>query len=100
MILYGAEFDYEENLERLAGIEPASSAWHAEILPLKYSRESGAGYGIQTRANNLEGCHAFTTSTPRVVDLARMTGTDPAFCCVTGNRINHLPPPASSLIKF
>lgn len=40
MILYGAEFDYEENLERLAGMErhrgfePLSFAWHANILPL------------------------------------------------------------------
>ncbi len=27
-------------LERLAGIEPASSAWKAEVLPLNYARTS------------------------------------------------------------
>jgi hypothetical protein len=26
-------------LERVAGIEPASSAWKAEVLPLNYTRE-------------------------------------------------------------
>ena len=26
-------------LERAAGIEPASSAWKAEVLPLNYARE-------------------------------------------------------------
>lgn len=26
------------NLERVAGIEPASSAWKAEVLPLNYTR--------------------------------------------------------------
>ena len=28
------------NLERVAGIEPASSAWKAEVLPLNYTRYS------------------------------------------------------------
>jgi hypothetical protein len=27
--------------KRAAGIEPASSAWKAEVLPLNYARESG-----------------------------------------------------------
>ena len=29
---------YIGNLERVAGIEPASSAWKAEVLPLNYTR--------------------------------------------------------------
>jgi hypothetical protein len=29
-----------QNLERVAGIEPASSAWKAEVLPLNYTRKS------------------------------------------------------------
>ena len=29
-------------LERVAGIEPASSAWKAEVLPLNYARETFA----------------------------------------------------------
>lgn len=40
------------NLEREAGIEPASSAWKAEVLPLNYSREPypypGGGSWIRT----------------------------------------------------
>ena len=28
------------NMERVAGIEPASSAWKAEVLPLNYTRAS------------------------------------------------------------
>ncbi len=28
------------NLERVAGIEPASSAWKAEVLPLNYTRNA------------------------------------------------------------
>src|SRR5690606_29000644 len=28
-----------KTLERVAGIEPASSAWKAEVLPLNYTRE-------------------------------------------------------------
>ena len=32
------EFRYPETLERVAGIEPASSAWKAEVLPLNYTR--------------------------------------------------------------
>ena len=29
-----------ENSKRAAGIEPASSAWKAEVLPLNYARSS------------------------------------------------------------
>jgi hypothetical protein len=29
-------------MERVAGIEPASSAWKAEVLPLNYTRELAA----------------------------------------------------------
>ena len=28
----------DESLERVAGIEPVSSAWEAEVLPLNYTR--------------------------------------------------------------
>jgi hypothetical protein len=30
--------------ERATGIEPASSAWEADILPLNYARGAGSGY--------------------------------------------------------
>ena len=49
-----------------------ASAWKAELLPL------------ETLSQNCFG-------------LARMTGTDPALSCVTGKRINLLPPPAPNL---
>lgn len=29
---------YVENLERVTGIEPAFSAWEADVLPLNYTR--------------------------------------------------------------
>ncbi len=32
------ERNFQRNLERAAGIEPASSAWKAEVLPLNYAR--------------------------------------------------------------
>ena len=38
------------NLERVAGIEPASSAWKAEVLPLNYTRRA---YCL--RSNMVEG---------------------------------------------
>ncbi len=35
-VLY--QLSYVSFLERVAGIEPASSAWKAEVLPLNYTR--------------------------------------------------------------
>jgi hypothetical protein len=38
-----------KNMERVMGIEPTTSAWEAEILPLNYTRKiflSGGGRGI------------------------------------------------------
>ena len=32
----------ETNMERVVGIEPTSSAWKAEVLPLNYTRADGA----------------------------------------------------------
>ncbi len=34
-------------LERVAGIEPASSAWKAEVLPLNYTRKYFRGYCLR-----------------------------------------------------
>jgi hypothetical protein len=31
---------HRDELERVAGIEPASSAWKAEVLPLNYTRQN------------------------------------------------------------
>jgi hypothetical protein len=30
-------------MERMTGIEPAFSAWEADVLPLNYIREAGSG---------------------------------------------------------
>ena len=38
------------NMERVAGIEPASSAWKAEVLPLNYTRAT-----YSSRLNMVEG---------------------------------------------
>lgn len=38
-----------ENMERMAGIEPALSAWKAEVLPLYDIRRIGAEDEIRTR---------------------------------------------------
>jgi hypothetical protein len=37
-VLYRLSYEGGE-LERVAGIEPARSAWKAEVLPLNYTRE-------------------------------------------------------------
>ena len=42
------------NLERVAGIEPASSAWKAEVLPLNYTR---LDYAPDPGAAQWRGCH-------------------------------------------
>ena len=34
----------KNNLERVAGIEPAPSAWKAEVLPLNYTRQHTTFY--------------------------------------------------------
>ena len=37
-----------ESMERVTGVEPASSAWKAEVLPLNHTREGGRGDWIRT----------------------------------------------------
>ena len=49
-------------LERVKGIEPSSSAWKAEVLPLNYTRLS--------------------------LKMAVPTGIEPAISCVTGRHVN------------
>ena len=41
-------FDLLFCLERVTGIEPASSAWKAEVLPLNHTRVRGRGDWIRT----------------------------------------------------
>ena len=35
-------------MERVAGIEPAPSAWKAEVLPLNYTRNSNTQLNLET----------------------------------------------------
>ena len=35
------------NLERVIGLEPTSSAWKAEVLPLNYTRKLVEGAGFE-----------------------------------------------------
>jgi hypothetical protein len=37
------QLDHMEGMERMTGIEPAFSAWEADVLPLNYIREGGSG---------------------------------------------------------
>lgn len=61
---------HEQTLERAAGIEPASSAWKAEVLPLNYARmpaEFGGGRRIRTfeaRAADLQSAPFDHSGTP------------------------------------
>jgi hypothetical protein len=72
-------------MERVTGIEPASRAWEALILPLNYTRgtaepntgrpRSGAGEGGVRQSGDRGACSHAETS----VDVARVT----PCCCPT-----------------
>ena len=49
-ICYQLRFQQHSKLERVAGIEPASSAWKAEVLPLNYTRLGYHHHAPITRA--------------------------------------------------
>lgn len=60
--------DRNEPLERATGIEPASSAWEAEALPLSYARVSPPEYGPPVLMIRCDGGSPLTTRssvTPR-----------------------------------
>ena len=38
------------HLERVTGIEPAFSAWEADVLPLNYTRSAGETTGVSRAA--------------------------------------------------
>ena len=43
-----------KNLERVTGIEPALSAWEADVLPLNYTRVRSTLYRIGRREHRVE----------------------------------------------
>ena len=73
------------NMERVAGIEPASSAWKAEVLPLNYTR-----LALGLRLNLVEG-EGFEPSKSMTSDLQSdpfgRSGTPPE----RGGILNALP---------
>ena len=57
----GGSGDAGSSMERETGIEPAPSAWKAEVLPLNYSRT-----GTRIPHYNLSHCNCSTV--PKVVE--------------------------------
>ncbi len=53
--------DLHVQTERATGIEPAFSAWEADVLPLNYARETGRtvsklALGVRPTLGTVEGC--------------------------------------------
>ena len=44
-------------MERAAGIDPASSAWKAEVLPLNYARSTQPPKVVKPKASRLPAAH-------------------------------------------
>ena len=55
-------------MERVKGIEPSYEAWEASVLPLNYTRETGA---------HCTGCGS------RIVQGGRLSVGDPVHCTVS-----------------
>ncbi len=78
-------------MERVMGIEPTTSAWKAEVLPLNYTRKNGGGRGIRTPAGD-EAPVGFQDRSlqpdlgipPKY--LVEPSGIEPLTSCVQGRR--------------
>ena len=69
------------NLERVKGIEPSSSAWKAEVLPLNYTRGCGTGGRDRTgtpEEHDFESCASANSATP-ALHLEAATGFEPVI---------------------
>jgi hypothetical protein len=44
------QFSHMKRVERVTGIEPALSAWEADVLPLNYTRGGGHRHTVQARS--------------------------------------------------
>ena len=80
-------------LERVTGIEPAPSAWKAEVLPLNYSRLSylprhsiGGGRWIRTS----EGVSQQIYSLPPLAAWVPLRGQEPAIVLRDSRGVNGL----------
>ena len=77
-------------LERVKGIEPSSSAWKAEVLPLNYTRVI---WWLRTESNRRHKdfqSFALPTELLSHLKMAVRTGLEPATSCVTGRHSNQL----------
>ena len=77
-------------MERITGIEPASSAWEAEVLPLDYIRM--CDYYTPTHADCQEGLQlkkrvsaAFEGAADRAFDIHRVAGLNISCDVSTGD---------------
>ena len=97
------QLSYRPILERVKGIEPSSSAWKAEVLPLNYTRKclyNGGGGQIRTaepEGADLQSAAFSHFATPPYIynnesikKMAVRTGLEPATSCVTGRHSNQL----------
>ena len=68
------------------GIEPTTSAWKAEVLPLNYTRIHKCQKGCSAEASNFTPCSTSELLTTK--KMAVPTGIEPAISCVTGRHVN------------
>ena len=81
-------------MERATGIEPAFSAWEADVLPLNYARVVGKSSEAETRApEGFLGCQRWMNSSMR-------TNVGWVWFCQTGQSEELLRTAASSSIPW
>ena len=61
-------------LERVKGIEPSSSAWKAEVLPLNYTRKMAVPTGIEPAISCVTGRHVNRYTTGPIMYLLKNGG--------------------------
>ena len=68
-------------MERVPGIEPGYPAWKAGVLPLNYTRISGAEDGTRTRNFHLGKVTLYHWVTPAYfyINLERVPGIEPGY---------------------
>ena len=66
--------------ERSAGIEPASSAWKAEIIPLYDDRVTGWGAWIRTMIRAFKGHSPAVERPPTVISITQEGQLDRKMC--------------------
>ena len=75
-------------MERVIGIEPTTSAWKAEVLPLNYTRKIWWVWTESNRRHLELQSNALPTELQTHKKMAVPTGIEPAISCVTGRHVN------------